>query len=111
VRYEPSPRTRTDSSVEMDIKTLRLDLDRHSDDPVLLYMQDASTGEDLIAPLDVIDAIRQIRTPLGETVYNDQEDIDRGYEFPVEITFSSTKSVTITIEGWEVVTPPVEIND
>lgn len=109
VRYEPPYHTLTDNTMGVDIKTLRLDIDHHhSDDPVLLYVRNAETGADMIAPLDIVSAIRRVRSADGELLYPDQEAIDREYEFPIELSILHDLSVRITIKGWELVdTDPI----
>ena len=105
VRYEPPCHTLSATSMGVDIKTMRLDIDRHSDDPVLLYVQNAETGDDMIAPLDIIGAIQKTQSTRGEYLYPDQEAIDREYEFPIELSILHDLSVRVTINGWEVVDP------
>ncbi len=90
------------------IRTMRLDVDRHTTDPVLLYVQNAATGADVIEPMDVVGAIMQTKTATGTSVYRNQGDIDKADEFDVKISLSNDMAVTITIDGWEIETPNAE---
>ena len=111
VRYEPPCHTLSTDSMEVDIKTLRLDVGRHSgEDAVLLHVQDADTGRNLIAPLDILASILQTRsTRSGELLYPDQDAIDRQYEFPITISLGpiggdDTKiGITVSINDWQIV--------
>ena len=106
VRYSSSSATVSENEVSVGIKTLRLDIDLHADDPVLLYVRDAATKEDLIEPLDVLEAIMSIPGEDGSPLYDSQEDIDRVYEFDIHVKIARQPggaiSVTITINGWEI---------
>ncbi len=110
VRYEPPYTSLDETSMGVDLKTLRLDLERHADDPVILYVTDPATGQNLIAPLDVIDAIGQVKDENGNTLYATQEAIDREYEFPIDITILHDLSVKIFIADWEIVILTPEID-
>lgn len=104
VRYEP-PYTELDATrMQVDIKTLRLDLSRHTAiDPIKLYVINPDTGNNMIYPLDVMDAIGQVKDDNGNFLYVTQEDFDREYEFPIEISILHDLSVKISIDGWEIV--------
>ncbi len=122
MRYEASNHSLTDSSLSADIGTLRLDLDRHSGeggDPVLLYLRDGATGIDLMAPLDMAAAIGQIRGSDGGARYPDQAAIDREEEFRINVALGPPAdgskrpvSVSVTINGWRIITldPETELN-
>ncbi|MDR2894658.1 MAG: FimB/Mfa2 family fimbrial subunit [Alistipes sp.] len=112
VRYE-SPYSRLDeTSMRVDVKTLRLDIERHTDDPVRLYVADPDSGE-ILVNMNVLEAIGQIRDENGDRLYGTQEKIDREYEFPINIVLSKDEesgelSVRIFIREWEIVTPDAE---
>ncbi len=110
VRYEPPCHTLTENTMEVDIKTMRLDIDRHTNDPVELHIRNAVTGHEMIAPLDVVGAITQARGTRNELLYPDQETIDRNYEFPFEISILHDLSVRIFINDWEIIvlTPDID---
>ncbi len=88
VRYEPSYNSVTRTGMDIEIKTLRLDKERHAADPVLLHVEDAATGKDIIEPLDVIGMLLASRTRYAGA-YGDQEWLDRTYEFPINISLSA----------------------
>ncbi len=119
LHYEPSRHTLTDTTTLIDIKTLRFDLGRHLASPVpevVLHIRDEVTGVDLIPGLDVIGSIMQTRsTRTGNLLYTSQDDIDRQYEFPIEVsiepgTGGKPIEVTIKICGWQIIvlTPELE---
>ncbi len=108
VHYEQPCHTLTDSRMEVDIKTLRLDKERHASDPVLLYVRD-SEERDLIVPLDIVRSILETRSTRGdEYIYPDQRAIDRQYEFPISVAISRDArgklKITVSIHDWEIVT-------
>ncbi len=103
VRYEPPCHTLTAATMGIDIKTMHLSIDRHTDDPILLHVHNAALGHPMIAPIDVLDAIRRAQDTRGEILYPDQEAIDRQYEFPFEISILADLSVKITVDSWEVI--------
>jgi hypothetical protein len=89
VRYEPqSQRYSIDNDVmKVYLKTMRIDVIRHTNSPMLLYIQDAN-GKDLIKPLDVVKSILQIEDPVtGKLLYETQAAIDRAGEFDIEVEF------------------------
>ena len=110
VRYEPEYLSLTESAMTLGIKTLRLDIDRHLTDPVLLHVENAQ-GRDLIEPLDVIQTLLASRGPQSGQEYGNQEWLDRTYEFPMKIDISSTGPpdggdveliIRITVNGWTI---------
>ncbi len=108
VMYSPQTNTLTNSTLVMEVKTMRLDMERHLDDPVLLHIQDPATGRPVTQPIDVMRAILQTRsTRTGEFLYPDQEAIDRGYEYPIDIHLGTDEDGGLTIrlyvEGWEII--------
>ena len=109
VRYEPEYLSLTESAMTLGIKTLRLDIDRHLTDPVLLHIENAE-GRDLIEPLDVIQTLLASRGPQSGQGYGNQEWLDRTYEFPMKIDISSNEHesgdveliIKITVNGWTI---------
>lgn len=110
VRYEPPCHTLTANTMEVDIKTMRLDVDRHTNDPVELHIRNAVTGHEMIEPLDVVGAITRTRSTRGDLLWPDQEAIDREYEFPLEISILHDLSVMIKIGNWTVVEPKPDVD-
>ncbi len=104
VRYESSKHLTTDETMYTDMKILRLDLNRHTpQDPVLLYVRHAVTGKDLIAPLDIVAALCQVKDEQGNYRYQTQDDFDDATEFPIEVMIHADLSVSIIIDGFEIV--------
>lgn len=108
IRYEPYSETSNEDTMNVLIKTLRLDLGRESGMPVLLYVQNAVNGQNIInPPLNVVTLIRRIRDEQGKNLYDSQADIDREDKFVIEIELSGSGkdlSVKITVNGFETVT-------
>jgi hypothetical protein len=103
LRYEPPYRTLTATTMEVNVKVQRLDIDRHDADAVLLYVRRPETGFDMIEPLNVIKAILSIKNAQGAYIYRTQEDIDREDEFIIEISILHDLSVKVTVNGFEIV--------
>jgi hypothetical protein len=103
LRYEPPYAARTASAMDFNIKVQRLDAAYHSLRPVLLHIRRPSSGQDIIAPLDVMDAILRAKDALGNPLWPTQEDIDREDEFPIEVSIAQDLSVSITVNGFEIV--------
>ncbi len=98
VVYAPGDNTLTDTTLVVEVKTMRL----------LLHIQDPATGLPIIQPIDVMRSILQTRsTRSGEFLYPDQEAIDRGYEYPIDIHLGTDEDGGLTIrlyvEGWEII--------
>jgi hypothetical protein len=85
--------------MEVFIKQQRMNIGQTVLDPVLLYVQDASENN-LITPLNVVDAIRQ------NPAYQTQSDIDREDLFIITMAIEPgdlyNLTVTITINGWQI---------
>ena len=109
VRYEQPYHSLTADTMRVDIKTMRLDIDRHTNDPVRLYVRNAETGHDMVAPLDVVDVITHVRDADGKLLWPDQEAIDREYEFPFEISILHDLNVRVSIGKWVVVDTSADI--
>lgn len=109
VRYESTTRSLDETTMQSDIKTMHINQVRHKEDPLLLYITDPATGKDLHAPINIIQAIGQVRDEDGNYMYRTQEDIDREYVFPIEITISAGLRIKVTINDWVVEFPDAEI--
>jgi len=100
VCYEQPCTSLTTSAMEVDLKIQRLEIDKQ---PALLYIQHPVTGVNLIQPLNVVEAIQRIKNAQGNFVYPTQADIDRENEFRFEISILHDLSVSITVNGYEIV--------
>ncbi len=102
VHYEQPAHTLTDNNMGVDIKTMRLDVDRHdADDPMLLHLRDAA-GDPITDPIDILQKIMATRSPETERLlYPDQAAIDLEYEFRININIEPLPSVPVT--GIEIV--------
>ena len=112
VRYEPPCKTLTVTTANFDIKVQRLDIAYHIAHPVLLYVRNQHDGQDVIVPLDVMDAILQAEDAQGNPIWQTQEAIDREDEFPIEISILHDLNVRVTVNGFEIVdtTPDIDRN-
>jgi len=101
--FLPQSETLTaNNTMEIFIRQQRLYINQSAADRVMLYVQDPATGADIMAPLDLIAAIMQ------NPAYQTQQAIDREDLFEMTISIpspgdSGDLTVTITINGWEVV--------
>ncbi len=110
VHYASSGEDFSSDTLRLDIKTMHLDIARHrGDDQVQLYLKDATTGRDIISPLDILGVILQTRNDSGGYLYPRQENIDRQYEFPIEFSVASDLRVHVYVSGWEVVVLEPEV--
>jgi hypothetical protein len=106
VRYEPQylDYNVDGNSMTVYVKTMRIDLVRHSLDPVLLYIRTLD-GRDLVAPVDILRAILQIRDLDGEPMFSSQEALDSQQEYTIDVDFDfqgGELKVRITINDWEI---------
>jgi hypothetical protein len=108
VRYEPQylDYNLNGTSMTVYVKTMRLDIVRHTLDPVLLYIQ-TPDGSNLVEPVDILWAILQARDVFtGKLLYPDQESIDRQEEFVINLNIELTDSglkISLIIDGWVII--------
>lgn len=110
VRYEPPYRTLTATEMEVDVKVQRLEMEGGSVKPVLLYVRNMANSTDMILPLDVMDAILKVTDPQGNPLYQMQEDIDRQDEFPIVLSILHDLSVSVSVNGFEIVETKPGVN-
>jgi hypothetical protein len=115
VHYVQQPGSFSATNMNLSVKMLRLDLTRHVDDPVLLYVKDPATGRRVVDALDIVEILSNVRDGSGNLVYGTQEQLDREYEFQMRIVVpenwdSGDLSVKIFIGDWEVETPNADID-
>lgn len=105
VRYTPFVEEEKEDTLTVDIKTLRIDMKRHTADPVYLSFQENATGVIYPQkPIDILNLLLQARDPqTGKYIYESQEDLDRIYEHPVRIDISADLHIRLFIHDWEVV--------
>lgn len=108
-RYNPRHAYLVSSAVQVDIMLLRLDMVRHTAEPMMLYVRDKITGRDLIDPLDIVGTILQAKDPEGHYIYQTQEDLDREDEYPIEISILRDLSIRITVNGFEIREPDADV--
>ncbi len=102
VRYEPPYTALTATDMQVDIQIQRLDVVQHTGWPVLLYIQDVTTGSDMVQPINVLDAIMRVKDSHGNLRWPTQREIDNEDVFPFRISILHDLSVNITVEGFEI---------
>ncbi|MCL2561380.1 MAG: FimB/Mfa2 family fimbrial subunit [Rikenellaceae bacterium] len=95
--YEPQSVTVDVNRMEADIRQQRFVIAQSATDPVLLYIRDAQHGVNMLNPINVINAILQ------SPDYNNQADIDREDLFIIELSIAFDLSITVTVNGWEII--------
>jgi hypothetical protein len=101
--YQPYDGSASDDTMTANIRQQRLDISQTDAAPVLLYVRNDELDSDMIAPLNLLSAIRQ------NPAYQTQQDIDREDLFVIEISILYDLSIRITINEWEIIylTPDV----
>ncbi len=93
------------------LNTLKVDFARHStlSSPMMLYIKKSDGVSDLITPINLIDLIKEIKTPDGVLKYTTQDDLDREDYYSIDLAISKgggeniTLDVTLSINGYEIV--------
>ncbi|MDR0334125.1 MAG: FimB/Mfa2 family fimbrial subunit [Dysgonamonadaceae bacterium] len=85
------------NTIEIFIKQQRLNINQSVTEPVLLYIRNTDSNTNIIAPIDLISAIRQ------NPNYLTQSAIDREDLFVIEVSILHDLEVVIVINGWKVV--------
>ncbi len=85
VRYEAYSRSNSDTELDRQFQTLKLELTKETTQPLLLYIQDAVTGRDIVSPLNVQTLLRSVRDAQGNLLYPDQAAIDREFQFRIQL--------------------------
>jgi hypothetical protein len=92
--YLPQSLIRTTNNIESFVKQQRLYIGQRTDDPVMLYLTNPATGENIVT-LNLLDVI--MRNP----AYQTQAAIDAQERFDISIDFGYNLTVTIIINGWQ----------
>lgn len=104
IRYTPHYAVVSPDTILADVKVLRLDMERHTAEPMLLYLEAPDGRRFPNKPIDVVNTLLQARDPnTGEYIYNSQSDFDKIYEHPVEVRIGVNLEVRIFIGKWEIV--------
>lgn len=105
MRYHPVYRSLDANTMVVDIKTMRLDMDKHKAEPVYLTIQNPVTGVTFPSkPIDVVNTLLQAKDPkTGEYIYQTQEDFDKIYEHPIDVEITADLHVKIFVQGWEII--------
>lgn len=105
VRYE-RPHTYLDNTtMEVDIKILRLMLDQSTAQSANLYITDPATGAELLPAIDILGALLKVRS----AAIVSQEDLDRIDEIPIEINIDVNLGVSVSIFGYKVISSETEL--
>lgn len=100
-RYNAMPVASDDGAtmIEMEIKTLQIDLERHAVDPLMLHIhvKDATTDAEMhriLNDLNLLALIQQVKNDNGEYLFRTQEQIDAAVEFPIELNIKRVPETT-----------------
>ncbi len=117
LKYNDMPVSQTATQAVVDIKTLKLDVRRHTGDPVMLNIHNANgvTDEEIhsiVPDLDLVKLIREVKDNQGNYLYYTQDQIDQADVIPVDVNIRRVPDpgeedgysleVIITINGWTV---------
>lgn len=104
IRYTPYRSTPSPTTILADIKLMRLDMERHKAQPILLYIEAPDGHRFPAKPIDIVNTLLLARNPeTNEFIYHSQSDFDKIYEHPIEVRIGSDLSVRIYIGEWEIV--------
>lgn len=111
MRYPAVYRYMDEHSMIVDIKTMQLDMVRHTAEPMYLTIQNPVTGATYPQQsIDVVNTLLQAKNPeTGEYIYQSQEDFDKYYEHPINIEITAGFQIRIFVHGWEVIPVKPEI--
>lgn len=110
IRYTPHFERVDANRMLVDIKMMRIDLERHMAQPMYLTIENPVTGQKFPdRPIDIVNTLMQAKDNRGNYVYNNQADFDREYEHPIEVRVSVDLSIRIFVKGWEVITVNPEV--
>lgn len=91
--YNYTPVSTAGTTAVVDIRTLRIDVDRHSVDPLVLHIHptDAVTDADMhsiVKDIDLLSLIRQVKDNSGNLLLDEQDEIDRASIIPIDFTIT-----------------------
>ena len=105
IRYSPYFERIEGNKMLVDIKMMRIDLERHIAQPMFLSIENPVTGQKFPEQaIDIVNTLMQAKGADGNYIYNNQTDFDREYEHPIEIKIDVDLQIRIFVRGWEVVT-------
>ncbi|MGL5228708.1 MAG: FimB/Mfa2 family fimbrial subunit [Bacteroidales bacterium] len=104
IRYTPHFENIDFNKMIVDIKILRIDMERHTAQPMYLTIEDPVTGKKFPEePIDIVNTLMQARDYKGNYIYNNQADFDQEYEHPIEVKIDLDLTVRIFVRGWKIV--------
>lgn len=104
IRYSPYFEQIDTDKMLVDIKIMRIDLERHTAQPMYLTIENPLTGQKFPdKPIDIVNTLMQAKDALGNYIYNAQSDFDREYEHPIEIKIEFDLTIRIFVRGWEII--------
>ena len=110
VRYTPHSEQINANQMLVDIKMMRIDLDKHKAQPMFLTIENSVTGKKFPEqPIDIVNTLMQAKDASGNYIYNNQVDFDREYEHPIEIRIDIDLEVRVFVRGWEIITVKPEV--
>lgn len=102
LRYQRAITYPEKNVAQSDIHILKLDMELHKTNPILLYLLRNDTKEQLVKPINLLDLILKTKDKNGELIFKTQQDLDRWDKFPVVIKIAFDLSVTVGIDGFEI---------
>lgn len=103
IRYVPHSEQLEANKLMVDIKLLRMDVEKHTAQPMYLTIEDPVTLKKFPGkPIDIVNTLMQAKDARGNYIYNNQADFDREYEHPIEIKIDMELNVTVFVNGWEI---------
>lgn len=106
IRYVPytSEVNDDEDKITAKVKVLRLDWNkRDTDTRMVLYFENSQGVRYPNNGIDVVKTLLQAKDGNGNYIYNNQADLDKIYEHPIEIRIGADLQVRILIQGWEIV--------
>lgn len=104
IRYTPYSSQTDENTIVTKIKILRLDMNRRSSDiATLLYFETPDGRRFPTQPIRIVSTLLNARDDQGNYLYQNQADLDKIYEHPIEVKIGYDLQVRIFTQGWEII--------
>jgi hypothetical protein len=100
MHYEPYDQASNEREMDVRIQTLKLQMNMEQTQPMMLHIQDRVTGRDIVAPMNLITLIRNVRDAGGNYVYRTQADIDRENEFRILLDLTPDGGIRVSLNDF-----------
>lgn len=81
----------------------KMDKQLHTSNPLFIHIKSAITGDYIIPPVNILEVLAQVKDENDNLLYKTQEDLDKIYEHTFEFTIGVDLTVTIKVDGWEII--------